>query len=258
MANRTTYGQRLFETYLNLNKIAFEGEPTLLGTDKLIDFVLKDTTQERILIEMKDIELAFPRGGGVFDPYSPIRKHIQEGARKFRDLSGSLCVLALAAPPNSFVDLLRPHVMLGAMYGDFGFEIPFDMKTGRGDRSGINGKFVIGRGKMVRTGGVRNTRLAALISVHNYYTATQEISLYLNKEDGRTKKERMEDIHSGKVAFSEDPIPCVTVWENGVAPLRLPRHMFRGDMDAWWTHDGDEQTLSYVGDRRQRLGIDAR
>jgi hypothetical protein len=61
---------------------------------------------------------------------------------------------------------------------------------------------------------------------------------------------------NGLAGISQDPTPCVTVWENGTAKRRLPQDLFRGPMDAWWTADNGFQELTFIGAKRQALKID--
>jgi hypothetical protein len=206
---------------------------------------------------VKDINCPPPAGSfGAFDPYLPIRNHIEEGQRKFRDFPEQLCGLVLFAPPGSFVNLMEPHVMLGAMYGNLGFTVPVDFGSGIGDDSRIESKFLVGEGKMVRPTHFQNTRIAALISLVGYNTFSKEALLYLETEDGRSREERWQDAFSGRAGISEEPTLCCTVWENGTAKRRLPQDLFRGPMDAWWTCDEDRQGASFIGERRRALKID--
>jgi hypothetical protein len=250
-----TGGELLFEKYLNAQGTKFEYEPHLSGTTKLIDYVVEHPTHGQILFEVKDIHHQ-PSGGSIsaFDPHKEIRSKIVKGAEKFKDLPDALCVLVLAAAPGSFVDLLSPRIMLGAMYGDWGVTIPFNPKLGHLDASEIESKFLIGNGKMVRPNCFLNTRIAALISLVNYDTSSKRGLQYIMKDDGRTKEERWADILNGTARFSE--IPCVTVWENGTAKRRLPQDIFRGDMDTWWTCGERGQIRSYAGQERLTLRID--
>jgi hypothetical protein len=158
----------------------------------------------------------------------PLRTHIDAGSKKFKDLPDALCALVLVAAPDSFIHLLDPHVMLGAMYGNFGWTIPFNPELGKADASQIESKFFIGQGKMVRPNQFSNTRIAALISLVDYYTFPKE----------------------------QEKTPCVTVWENVTAKRRLPQDIFRGEMDAWWTCDEEGQSRSFVGQKRLALKID--
>jgi hypothetical protein len=255
--NEKTYGELLFEKYLNSQGIRFLYEPPLPNTNKLIDYVVEHPANGQILFEVKDIHNPLPQGSFFqFDPYPPIRSHIDAGSKKFRDLPDALCVLVLVAAPGSFVDLSSPHIMLGAMYGDFGWTIPFDTESGRADGSQLEAKFLPGSGKMVRSNRFSNTRISALISLVDYYTFAKEAVLYLKTDDGRTEAERKADLYEGRVCISEERTPCVTVWENGTAKRRLPQDMFRADMDAWWTCDKDGQSRTFVGQKRLALKID--
>jgi hypothetical protein len=257
--NQKTPGELAFEEYLNAQGVAFAHEPPLSFTNKLVDCVVDHPTHGRIYFEVKDIHCPPPAGSfSTFDPYAPIRAHIEEGQRKFKDFADELCALVLFAPPGSFVDLMKSHVMLGAMYGNFGFTIPFNTETGTADASKIESKFLIGEGKMVRPSRFQNTRIAALISLVSYHTYTKEALAYINTDDGRTEAERWDDAWSGRAGISHEPTLCCTVWENGTAKRRLPQDLFRGPMDAWWTCDEDHRGPSFIGERRLALGIDKR
>lgn len=255
--NQKTPGELAFEEYLNAQGIAFEHEPPLSFTNKLVDYIVDHPAHGKIYFEVKDINCPPPPGTfSAFDPYEPIRAHIEAGQRKFKDFSDQFCALVLFAPPGSFVNLMEPHVMLGAMYGNFGFTIPFNTETGIGDASKIESKFLTGEGKMVRPSRFQNTRIAALISLVSYHTFTKEALLYWRTDDGRSPEERWDDAFSGRAGISQEPTLCCTVWENGTAKRRLPQDLFRGPMDAWWTRDEDHQGPSFIGERRLALGID--
>jgi len=257
--NQKTPGEFAFEEYLNGQGIPFEHEPPLSFTNKLIDCVVDHHTHGKIYFEVKDINCPPPAGSfSAFDPYVPIRNHIEEGQRKFKDFAEELCALVLFAPPGSFVNLMEPHVMLGAMYGNLGFTIPFDPISGSADDSRIESRFLVSEGKMVRPTRFQNTRIAALISLVSYSTFAKEALLYLRTDDGRDPEERWSDALSGLAAISQEPTLCVTVWENGTAKRKLPQDLFRGPMDAWWTCDEDRQGPSFIGERRLALGIDKR
>jgi hypothetical protein len=258
-AEKTT-GELAFEQYLNDRGIAFEYEPPLSFTARLIDYVVDHPVNGKIYFEVKDIERSPFEGAGsfgAFDPYEPIRAHIEEGKDKFKDFSDQLCALVLFSQAIG-VQLMEPHVMLGAMYGNLGFTIPFDPASGTSDASRIESKFLVGEGKMIRRKRYQNTRIAALISLVSYNTFTKEALRYISTDDGRSPEARWEDAFSGEAGISQEPTLCCTVWENGAAKRRLPQDLFRGPMDAWWTCDDDQQGPSFIGERRFALGIDKR
>jgi hypothetical protein len=253
-----THGELLFETYLASQNIPFEYEPDLRPiTGKRVDYVIDHPTHGKIYLEVKDIHQPLPHlGPSSFDRYAPIHSHIEAGAKKFKDLPDALCAIVMVAGQDSFVDLMDSTTMLGAMYGDFGFAIPFNPNLGRHDADQIKSGFIPGRGKMVRKGAFLRTRIAALISLSNYSTYAKEALLYLRTDDGRSPEERWDDAMNGLAGINQDPTPCVTVWENGTAKRRLPQDLFRGPMDAWWTADNGFQELTFIGAKRQALKID--
>lgn len=261
--NKSTYGESLFEAYLVSQGIAFQREPALPGVSQLIDFVIDHPTYGRVLLEVKDIVNPMPvQGFSVFDSYKPIREHIEEGTRKFKSTADYVCGLVLAAPPGSFVQLNEPHVMLGAMYGDLGFRVPFYAGQGEpSERPEVTSEFLIGKGKMVRQSRFQNTRIAALISIQEFAVWHLAMRKYIRTDDGRTTSERVRDIYNGVAGLPEDTEAKetgVTVWENAVAAKKLPSDLFRGEMDAWWENSPGEQTLTFIGERRRSIGVDDR
>lgn len=260
--NKSTYGEQLLEEYMVSNGIPFEREPKLPGVSQLIDFVVDHPTEGKILLEVKDIVNPLPpRGFSTFNSYKPIREHIEEGQRKFKSTAGYLCVLVLAAPPGSFVNLNESHVMLGAMYGDLGFRVPFDPRRGTVRNEEITSEFLVGNGKMVRKTRLQNTRIAALISIQEFAVWHLAMRKYMNTDDGRSRAERANDIYQGVAGLPDDveaKATGITVWENGTAPRRLPQDLFRGEMDAWWEYSSGEQRLSFIGERRRALGVEDR
>lgn len=259
--NKSTYGEDLFERYLLEQGLSFEREPVLPGISQRIDFVLEHPTAGKVLLEVKDIENSVPSGGiGVIDAYRPIREHIEEGTRKFRGTADYVCGLVLTAPPGSFVMLQEPHIMLGAMYGDLVFRVPFYPRGEPDNPQPVTAEFQVGQGKMVRRSRLQNTRIAALITLHAFAFWHLSMQKYARTEDGRTKAERLADIMSGKVDLGPEDATHVgvTVWENGVSRKKIPRDLFRGPMDAWWEYGDTHQSLTFVGETRKDLGVDSR
>jgi hypothetical protein len=258
--NKSTYGEDLFAAYLEKHGVVFEREPELPGVSHVIDFVIDHPTHGKILLEVKDIVNPMPPlGFSTFNPYKPIREHIEEGTRKFRSTADYVCGLVLAAPPGSFVQLNNPNYMLGAMYGDLGFRVPFDPE-GRGaiDQE-VTTEFLVGNGKMVRSSRIQNTRIAALISIQEFSVWHLAMRKYIHTDNGRSKHERAQDIYDGTAGLPEDTEAKgigITVWENAVASKKLPGNLFKSAMDAWYEVSEDHQVLAFTGDRRRSLGVD--
>ena len=110
MANKSTYGETLFEEYHISQDIAFERVPKLSEMSRPIDFVIDHPTSGKILLEVKDIENApAPRGLGQINSYDPIRAHIEDGREKFKSARDHICALVLVSSPGSLVMLGATH-----------------------------------------------------------------------------------------------------------------------------------------------------
>jgi hypothetical protein len=256
-----TFGEQLFELYLQSQEIKFEREPELPGISQRVDFVVEHPACGKLLLEVKDIENKPPGlGFGAFDPYKPIRTHIEAGKKKFKNTADYTCGLVLAAPPRSFVMLEDPRTMMGAMYGDLGFQMPVNTKTGVADAEAMKAIYVPGNGKMIRKSEVQNTRISALITVTNHMLWHHAMRKYINTDDGRSRAERAGDVmHPEDVGLPpfDATMPGVTVYENAVAIRKLPKDLFRGEMDAWWevTPEG-RQLPTFIGSLRRELHVD--
>jgi hypothetical protein len=196
----------------------------------------------------------------MFDPYQPIRRHIEEGTRKFKSTASYVCGLVLAAPPGSFVQLNEPNCMLGAMYGDVGFRIPFHPDGNLSQDPEVRAEFLVGDGKMIRPSRLQNTRIAALISIQEFKVWHLAMRKYMNTDDGRTRAERASELTRGDMDLGDyEAVELgATVWQNAVAARKLPDDMFRGEMDAWWEVSEGGQCLTFVGEHRRALGVDDR
>jgi hypothetical protein len=240
--NSKTSGELLFEEYLATQNIIAEHEPSHSHTTRRPDFVI-DHVVGKLIVEIKDIYVAPPRGGGVLDMYGPIRTHIHAVREQFKPFKNHICILVLRAAEGSFIDLSNPTSMLGAMYGSVGFNLPFDPELGHFDSSQITQQFMIGDGKMVRRFHNQHTRISAILTLHQYDIQAMRYTRHAKTPKGRV--EILEEL----VSFPEEKEVGVTVWENAVASTRLPRDLFRGPLDQWWSVEGDAQELTFVGER---------
>ena len=241
------YGEKLFAKYLAAHDLRADHEPTMSGTPKRVDYVIPLLKDVVVNAEVKTIWDPPPRGSGVFDPYRAIRAHIAIGRNKFKGLKGSINVLVFTAFPGSFVDLCDPYNMLGSMVGNYGFTIPFDPIEGTFDSSKTQGTFLPGEGLMVRRTAHRNTRISALVTLHNadkWFPRIPAEGLSIGQAQ-RMIADRIDE--AGTLS------PYVTVWENPVAEKKLPDTVFNGPRDARWTHDGEAYVLSFQGAERTTI-----
>jgi hypothetical protein len=254
-----TYGEQLFDEYLNVHGVKYEREPDLPGIPERIDVIIDHPTCGKILLDVKDIENEPPGlGYGAFDLYRPIRTHIDAGRKKFRNCADYLCGLVLAAPPTSFVTLSEPTTIMGAMHGNIGWQLPVNVETGTSDPDARRTTYMPGQGKMIRRTQVQNTRIAALVIINKYSVWHAAMRKYMNTDDGRDRKERYVEIMQGEVDLPDYDVNIsgVTVWENAVASRKLPKDLFRGETDTWWEVIDGCQVPTFIGARRKELEID--
>ena len=245
--NSKTEGELLFEEYLATQQMVAKYEPSHSHTNRRPDFVIDHPIAGDLIVEVKDIYVAPPRGFGVLDMYGPIRSHIHAAREQFKPFKDYICILVLTAAEGSFIDLSSPTSMLGAMYGDIGFSISFDPDLGHFDSSQITKEFMRGNGKMVRRSHNQHTRISAILTLHRYDIQTMRYTRHAKTPEGRY------EILQESVSFPEEKGVGVTVWENAVSSKPLPRDLFRGSLDQWWSVEGDVQDLSFVGNRLREL-----
>ena len=88
--------------------------------------------------------------------------------------------LVFAAGPCSFVDLRASYVMPGAMYGDFVFHVPLKVDPKNREDEEVVAGFMPAKGKMVRRHHVQNTRISAIISLHEAISRNSDPSFNLS------------------------------------------------------------------------------
>ena len=248
-----TVGEQLFAVYLETEHMQATREYQWSHTTKRPDYRYDHATAGPIIIEQKDICLPALMTSGAFDPYAAIRSHIHAARVQFKPFKDYPCVLVLFTENHSpLVDLSTPRVMLGAMYGDLGFKLPYSPALGHFDRSQMTQEFLIKRGKMLQPSTreeprKQNTRIAALVTLHKYDVQHLRRLKHARKAGGYA------DITNGVVDFPPEVRPGVTVWENAYADKRLPQDIFRGPLDQWWTVESDGQQRSYIGPELEQL-----
>lgn len=239
-----TVSELLFEAYLNSQGIPHQHEPSNPGTKKHPDYPLKWNGHE-LVCEVKELRARRPPPSGAanFDPYGGIRKEIHEVRRQFREYKETPCVLVLYNVDDwEFRDW--PYVLFGTMLGDLGLRFPFDveecvMVIGRERSAFLDG------GKMIApmTKNAQNTTISA-IAVLSKITKP-------NPEFEREYERRLAKISQGRTAeptidqrlairmelyqvlpLTARQYPRVTVFENPLARMSLPREVFQGPYDA--------------------------
>jgi hypothetical protein len=240
-----TASEQLFEQYLDSQPLPFVFEQQYRGKSKLPDYSV-EIHQTKYLFEVKQFEPGdFPRpGGSAFDPYPPIRAKIDAARKKFKEFEGFPCSLVLYNN-GAFVMCEEPHIMLGAMYGDAGFTLPFDPNLGRA--VGDPQPAFLGRGKMIRPHWkeAENKRISSILTLRHYPVGMRRYSHYL-KEIRAGVIEPDSTLEQG-FDISERGLGVI-VWDNAYAEIPLPHDVFRGLYDERWSLVGDEQLLTFRGE----------
>lgn len=244
----TTIGEILFEDYLKQMQYPYEFEKEFPGKSKRPDYtVTKDGTS--FLFDVKDFIENMPLGFSAYDPYPPIREKINQGYEKFKQFKEFPCALVLKNNGNIFVHLDRPHVVLGAMYGDAGFKVPVWVGDGvpQNEPPPVTQAF-LGRGKMVRGSVHQNTTISALITLRKVGVGWLRYKKMVKEFPKLSINETVEAASERYANFSLDEEHLgVIVWENAVARIPLSRTLFTGDYDLRWGVEGQDQTVTFEG-----------
>jgi hypothetical protein len=215
--------------------LSFTFEKEYPGKSKRPDYTVPLDGRDWLL-EVKEFTSDEIPKGGAFDPYAPVRAKIDAARRKFREYAEYPCALVIYNK-DAFVQIEKEFVILGAMYGDHGFRMPFDPEKGIG--VGPLQPAFFGRGKMRRTEGVFNRRLSAIITLRYHPAGMRRFAHWW--------KQVKVDMEAGLI--TQEPEPDfdvneqhvgVIVWENVLADIPFPEDVFKGDFDErWGALDGD-------------------
>ncbi len=243
----TTAGEILFEDYLKGMQYPYEFEKEFPGKSKRPDYtVTKDG--DTFLFDVKDFIENMPVGFSAYDPYPRIREKIDEGRVKFKQFKEFPCAVVLQNNGNIFVHLDRPHVVLGAMYGDTGFKVPVWLGNGLPPEPPPVTQVFLGRGKMLRGRTQQNTTISALITLRRvgagwlrYRKMVKEFPKLSIDDTLKAAAERYVNFD-----LNEEHLGVI-VWENAVARIPLSRTLFTGDYDLRWGVEGQDQTITFAG-----------
>jgi hypothetical protein len=141
-------------------------------------------------------------------------------------------------------------IVQGAMYGDLGITMQFQVATGHFVKSPAREEFLSGgkmllRGMKSGTAQVRNTTISTLITLRHIRTGYARLC-----KDLRDRKHRP-DFSLGAWAGAkrdfdqEEEHVGVIIWENAFARIPFPRYLFCGDYDERYGVD-DEGNLRRI------------
>jgi hypothetical protein len=268
--NPKTPSDLLFEDYLKAHgREDFVYEEPLPGSSKVPDYQLR-ADPKPLLFEVKSFDVEPTKGFGYFDPYGPTRRKITKAAEKFKQLEGYSCSLVLHYDGPGLI-MLEPWVILGAMLGDIGFEIPFDQSTQALEAA--RSAQVFGKdGRMIQysKGGIPdrpvNTRINSVIVIEQYPLGQKRFGKYYDA----LRAERAENAGSldaalecyGEVRAARGTerdvslrVVRAVVVENPYAPIPLRRDLFVGPCDERFGADPDGRiTRLFAGPTVADLG----
>ncbi len=227
--------ERLFEQYLLSQGLTdYDYEKPWDGIPMRPDYsvYLQDTTY---IFDVKEFdEQPIPTGLFFRDPYARIRQKINHVRNQFKYFKDKSCCLVLCSF-DPLVDLYDSIIVFGAMYGDLGLSIPFDMEKGSAIEDASKQTF-LNRGKMFRleSSQPQNTTISALITLRNLQV-------------GRIRREVLDDLTGGEESNIDEMQPSVIVWENAFARVPFPRNLFTGPYDERWGLNDGFVTRVFVG-----------
>jgi hypothetical protein len=244
-----TPGERCFEEYLGAQNLSnFEYEKERPDKKRKPDYTIVIDDRE-YLFEVKDFDYVDLGTEGGFNSYSRIRSKIGEARRQFKEFQGWPCSVVLFNNNAHLLQLHRPHAVLGAMEGDLGVTMLYDLKNG-GVVAGSERRAFLSDGKMIQPhwSHPQNTRLSALITVRKLRVG----QVRLIREYRLLMRSGAADAFPPESEFDFDTNEehvGVIVWENRFAEVPLPRELFRGDYDSRWGLEGNEIKRIYAGEK---------
>ena len=235
-----TVSEEKFEEYLRLRGIPFEHEPSIAGSSRAPDYLLRD--REAFLVEVKEFvgkSEDAKSGFGAFDAYAPIRKKIEAARKKFQNLKNYPCGLLLYNVSGHLIRIDRPEVVMGAMLGDLGFKFRVDPEKGSAIEEPKPA--FLRRGKMINYASKQpwNQTIGAILVLEEFNLG---IKRYLS-EERRLEAEKGRSLKDEELAPLRETVGeaalRVKLHENPYARKRFPREAFRGSFDEHWSWSED-------------------
>jgi hypothetical protein len=238
-----TAGERLFEEYLRSQGITdFEYEKKREGKRKRPDYTVR--LDREYLFDVKDfIYTEVPECDG-YNPYQRLRIKIGEMREQFREFKDWPCCAVLYNDNAHLVDLTTPMIVQGAMYGDSGITMKFEVASGHFVKGSEREEFLSGGKMLLRnmksgTAQVRNTTISALITLRHVQTGYARLCKDFRDRKGQPGFSSGEWVSAERDFDHEEEHVGVIVWENAFARIPFPRNLFCGDYDERYGLDDE-------------------
>jgi len=235
-----TPGELLFERYLQQRRREFQYEEPLGGARP--DFRVTSDHAD-VICEVVEPEPTWPasRVGSGPDMHAEIRALIHRKRRQGKGAKGRMPYVMVVRPGGG-IQPYEPFVVIGAMLGDVGFNVPVAPPKGRAGPITL----VTTQGGRMQT--AMNTRFSALAILRiinpTRHLLDEAIRAALRdvRGDLRALKaiERVQDELTAQGTYDPDlEVPRVDVFHNPYAATRLPLEFFDGAFDRQWAETGD-------------------
>jgi len=254
LGNPITASERMFEMYLSSNGYTgWTHEQPTLGKPTTPDYHLRFGHLD-LYFDVKEFENDDPvhhAEDGAYDPYRRLREKVNQAARQFKHYREFSCSLVLSDPNAARVDIDAPEIVIGTMFGNIGFSVPFGDSAD--PRASARRVFTTG-GKMVdyKHGTAWNTTFSSIISLVPYPVRRKRLLIARDKRKREAGRELMHEewraTAKSVLTTDEDTVVRIVVYENPYARIPLPATLFRGPFDERWGADGDLIRRVFVGD----------
>jgi hypothetical protein len=157
-----------------LNSNGFRGrwtyEPQIPGKSKKPDYLLKYNGQE-CFFEVKELRKKGnepTKRSAYIDPYTGLRKEINEARKQFKQFKEHSCSLVVFNVDDKQARL-DPQTVFGAMLGNLGFQMYVDVAEGKAVKGTERNAFLNG-GKMInyKRRQPQNTTISAIIVLEGF------------------------------------------------------------------------------------------
>lgn len=259
LGNPSTASERLFGEYLNAHGYSdWTHEQPTAGKLKTPDYHLRFGTFD-FYFEVKEFINSAPLQdgeGGFYDPCRPLREKINQAARQFKTYKAFPCSVVMADPHHTFVDIDVPEIVIGAMLGNIGYQMPLGEMPGPGNEP--RQVFTTG-GKMVdaKHSLPQNRTISSIVILSEYPVRRRRLEIELDKRKkqlGRNPtREEFLTVAASVPSDENDSILRSVVYENPYARIPLNRDLFRGSFDERWGTDGEVIRRVFVGSNLVQL-----
>lgn len=236
-------------------------EPEILGMSKRLDYLL-DCNNQKCFFDVKELRKKKnePTTQSAFiDPYTSLRKKINEATRQFKEYKKEYCCSLVVFNVSDGQAILAPLFVLSAMLGNLGFSTKFNTAEGKAIKDSEKNVFLNG-GKMINYGmrTSQNTTISSIIVLENNFLNDTEYQRAI-KEEIKKQNRPLKGIEQFKIAEIEGhhstSVTRVVVVENPFAKIVFPEDLFVGPFDEHWrwaTKNGKIERV-FAGERLKEL-----